>query len=30
MKIVGGKQAAKLARPVYRSPWKFPAEYLKA
>jgi predicted dehydrogenase len=27
-KIVGDKQAAKLARPVYRSPWKFPAEYL--
>ena len=27
-KIVGDKQAAKLARPVYRHPWKFPAEYL--
>jgi len=27
-KIVGDKQAAKLARPVYRRPWKFPAEYL--
>ncbi len=28
-KIVGDKQALKLARPVYRAPWKFPAEYLK-
>jgi hypothetical protein len=27
-KIVGDKQAAKLARPVYRRPWRFPAEYL--
>ncbi|MBI3681907.1 MAG: Gfo/Idh/MocA family oxidoreductase [Acidobacteria bacterium] len=27
-KIVGDKQAVKLARPVYRRPWKFPAEYL--
>ncbi len=27
-KIVGDKQAAKLARPVYRSPWKFPAQYV--
>ncbi len=27
-KIVGDKQAAKLARPVYRRPWKFPAQYL--
>jgi predicted dehydrogenase len=27
-KIVGDKQAAKMARPVYRRPWKFPAEYL--
>jgi len=27
-KIVGDKQAAKLARPVYRRPWKFPVEYL--
>ncbi len=27
-KIVGDKEAAKLARPVYRAPWKFPAEYL--
>ena len=29
-KIVGDKQAAKLARPVYRGPWKFPTEYLRA
>ena len=28
-KIVGDKQATKMARPVYRAPWKFPAEYLK-
>ena len=27
-KIVGDDEAAKLARPVYRDPWKFPAEYL--
>jgi predicted dehydrogenase len=27
-KIVGDKQAARLARPTYRRPWKFPAEYL--
>ena len=27
-KIVGDKQAAKLARPVYRRPWKFPAQYV--
>jgi predicted dehydrogenase len=27
-KIIGDKQAAKLARPVYRHPWKFPSEYL--
>jgi hypothetical protein len=27
--IIGDKQAAKLGRPVYRRPWKFPAEYLK-
>lgn len=27
-KIVGDAEAARLARPVYRSPWKFPAEYL--
>ena len=28
-KIVGDRQAQKLARPSYRAPWKFPAEYLK-
>ena len=28
-KIIGDKQATKLARPVYRQPWKFPAQYLK-
>ncbi len=27
-KIVGDPEAAKLARPVYRDPWKFPEEYL--
>lgn len=27
-KIVGDKHAARLARPVYRHPWKFPSEYL--
>jgi predicted dehydrogenase len=27
-RIAGDKQAARLARPVYRKPWKFPAEYL--
>lgn len=27
-KIIGDKQAAKLARPSYRRPWKFPAEYV--
>lgn len=26
-KIVGDREALKLARPVYRRPWKFPAEY---
>lgn len=26
--IVGDKEAARLARPEYRRPWKFPAEYL--
>ena len=26
--IVGDKEAARLARPVYRHPWKFPKEYL--
>ncbi|MCU0980533.1 MAG: Gfo/Idh/MocA family oxidoreductase [Pirellulaceae bacterium] len=28
-KISGDDEAAKLARPVYRAPWKFPAEYLQ-
>ena len=28
LRIVGDEQAAKLARPVYRDPWKFPAQYL--
>jgi len=27
-KIVGDDEAVKLARPVYRDPWKFPDEYL--
>ncbi len=27
-RIVGDSEATRLARPVYRSPWKFPAEYL--
>jgi predicted dehydrogenase len=27
-KIVGDEEAARRARPVYRDPWKFPAEYL--
>ncbi|MCC6367381.1 MAG: Gfo/Idh/MocA family oxidoreductase [Bryobacterales bacterium] len=27
-RIIGDKEAARLARPVYRHPWKFPAEYL--
>jgi hypothetical protein len=27
-KIVGDEDAVKLARPVYRDPWKFPAEYV--
>lgn len=27
-RIVGDKEAARLARPVYRRPWKFPSEYL--
>jgi predicted dehydrogenase len=27
-KIVGDPEAAKLARPTYRAPWKFPAEYV--
>lgn len=29
-KIVGDPEAAKLAVPQYRSPWKFPAKYLSA
>jgi predicted dehydrogenase len=28
-RITGDAQAARMARPVYRSPWKFPEEYLK-
>lgn len=28
-KIVGDAEAARMARPVYRAPWKFPAEYLR-
>jgi len=28
-RIVGDAQAVKLARPVYRHPWRFPEEYLK-
>jgi predicted dehydrogenase len=28
-RIVGDAQAEKLAKPVYRAPWKFPDEYLK-
>jgi myo-inositol-hexaphosphate 3-phosphohydrolase len=27
-KIVGDEEAAKLAIPEYRAPWKFPMEYL--
>jgi hypothetical protein len=27
-KIVGDKEAAKLAIPEYRAPWKFPVKYL--
>ncbi len=29
-KIVGDAEAARLAVPTYRAPWKFPARYLKA
>ncbi len=28
-KIVGDAEAAKLARPAYRGPWKFPAQYVE-
>ncbi len=28
-KIVGDKEADRLARPVYRRPWKFPSQYLR-
>lgn len=28
-KIVGDREAQRLARPQYRPPWKFPAEYLR-
>jgi hypothetical protein len=28
--IVGDREAARLAVPKYRAPWKFPAQYLKA
>jgi len=28
-RIVGDPEAARLARPEYRAPWKFPAEYLE-
>ena len=28
LKIVGDDEAARLAQPEYRAPWKFPAEYL--
>jgi len=28
-KIVGDSQAAKMARPVYRKPWKFPSQYMR-
>ena len=27
-KIVGDDEAARLAVPEYRAPWKFPAEYI--
>jgi hypothetical protein len=29
-KIVGDSEAARLAVPHYRAPWKFPKQYLKA
>ena len=28
-RIVGDDEAVRLARPVYRDPWKFPAEYVE-
>jgi len=28
-KIVGDDEAARLAKPQYRAPWKFPEDYLK-
>ncbi len=28
-KIIGDSQAAKLARPAYRKPWKFPSQYMR-
>ena len=28
-KIIGDEEAARLARPVYRAPWQFPAGYLR-
>jgi hypothetical protein len=29
-RIVGDREAAELAVPRYRSPWKFPKEYLRS
>jgi hypothetical protein len=28
-RIIGDKEAARLARPEYRDPWRFPSEYLE-
>jgi hypothetical protein len=28
-KIIGDDEAIRLARPDYRAPWKFPAQYLE-